>query len=204
MKDAGFPEIKTFGALMRFAITLEEYCESTYARVAETGGPDAMKQALNELEKIHQNVGGARRLLPLFGELWVPHIIGGNLCFRQDSAEDCIFRQDFGERRKVYTFLCLKEKHAKRKARLEEALRLKLNEVTIEPVSSLNRDEYLVEIGDITRKSMDEAKGLMRKLEEKSQKFYTDSAAYSEPIAREVMRLFQRMAKENGKYLSKL
>jgi hypothetical protein len=146
MKNAGFPEINTFGAMMRFAITLEDFCTKAYASAAEAGGPDEMKQALGEL----------------------------------------------------------RDKHAKRKIRMEETLRLKLNEVTIEPVSSLNREDYLVEVGDITSKSMDEGKALMRQMEETSIKFYNDCAAYSEPIAREVTRIFQRMAKDNGKYLSRL
>jgi len=141
MKEAGFPDINTFGALMRFAITLEDYSAQQYAKAAQAGGSEQMKEALGELQA----------------------------------------------------------KHEKRRLRLEEAFRLKLNEVTIEPVTTLNKLDYLVEVGDITSKSMDEAKALLKKVEETSAKFYTDSAAYSEPIAREVMRLFQRMAKENGK-----
>ena len=146
MKDAGFPDINTFGALMRYAITLEDYCAQMYERAA---GADAL------------------------GEI------------KEQLAE-------------------LQAKHKKRKAKLEEALRLKLNEVTIEPVTSLRKEDYLVEVGDIAAKGLDEAKALMGQVEESSKKFYTDSAEYSEAIAREVMRIFERMAKDNTKFVKKL
>ena len=146
MKSANFPEINTFGAMMRFAITLEDYCTEMYETAAVVEPFGVMKDAFEELQR----------------------------------------------------------QHAKRKGRLEEALRLKLNEVTIEPVSSLKKDDYLIDIGDIKDKSLDEVKELFQKLEEVSAKFYTHSADYSEATAREIMRLFQRMAKDNNKHLKKL
>jgi rubrerythrin len=82
----------------------------------------------------------------------------------------------------------------KRLKRLEQARREMVAEMILESIMGLDGDAYHVDLDP----EADEA-GLLRQaraLEEASARFYQDAAAKM-PI-REVVRLFQRLAQENG------
>ncbi len=146
MKNSNFPQINTFGSMMRYAITLEEFMIESYSKAT-------LHPEFRDKKDIFQN---------------------------------------------------LHKKHQKNKKRLENALRLKLNEITIEPVTSLKGDDYLLEIGDITAEELIDTIDTFKKLEETCSGFYKDSADYSLVIAREISRLFSRFAKDNSKNIGLL
>ncbi len=88
----------------------------------------------------------------------------------------------------------------KRIRRLEQARRELVNEMILESITGLEEEEYRIELdagaGEPERLRQAQA------LEETSARFYRDAAAKM-PI-REVVRLFERLARENDKRLARL
>jgi len=88
----------------------------------------------------------------------------------------------------------------KRLRRLEQARRELVNEMILEPIAGLSGADYQVDLdaggGDEDRLRQ------ARALEETSARFYRDAAAKM-PI-REVVRLFERMARENDRRRGRL
>jgi rubrerythrin len=99
-------------------------------------------------------------------------------------------RAEFAE-----TFAHLAEGSRKRKQRLERARRELVSEMILESISGLDGDAYQVfldpdsDYGEILRQAL--------AFEAASGRFYTDAGAKM-PI-REVVRLFGRLARENGR-----
>ncbi len=95
----------------------------------------------------------------------------------------------------------LAESHQKRYALLEETRQQKLNEMILEPVSGVEREDYLPDV-ELADKAELAAKA--KALEELGAKFYDDLAVVAKELSREASRVYARMAKENGKLLKKL
>ena len=83
----------------------------------------------------------------------------------------------------------------KRVSRLERARREAISEMILEAIVGLDRDAYLVEL-DLQTEDGRVLMGQALALEEAAVRFYLDAAAKM-PI-REVVRLFDRLAREHG------
>jgi len=88
----------------------------------------------------------------------------------------------------------------KRARRLKQARRELVNEMILESIAGLEAEEYQVEL-DAGAEEPDRLRQA-RTLEETSARFYRDAAAKM-PI-REVVRLFERLARENDKRCARL
>jgi hypothetical protein len=91
----------------------------------------------------------------------------------------------------------LSDVHQKRSQLLEQTRRQKLNEMILEPIHELNRDDYVVEIEQAESAPINELLKMAVNLEEKSAKFYSDSAKVAKSLLAESSRIFQKLAKEN-------
>lgn len=83
----------------------------------------------------------------------------------------------------------------KRVRRLEQARRELVNEMILESITELDEEEYRVEL-DVGAEEPERLRQA-RALEETAARFYRDAASRM-PI-REVVRLFERLARENDK-----
>jgi rubrerythrin len=91
----------------------------------------------------------------------------------------------------------LAEVHQKRYQLLENTRRQKLNEMILEPIHELNRDDYRIEIRDGAGAPLNELFKMAITLEEQSARFYSDSAKVAKSLLAEASRIFQKLAKEN-------
>lgn len=143
LKNSQFPEITTFGSLIRFALELEN-------------------TAINLYE-------GSAKTLPNIAAL---------------------------------PLLC--DVHRKRYQTLELTRREKLNEMILEPIYELKRDDYLIEINGVKNAPAKDILKMAIDLEEQSAKFYSDSANIAKSLLAEASRIFQKLAKENEDNKGKL
>ena len=88
----------------------------------------------------------------------------------------------------------------KRVRRLEQARRELVNEMILESITGLDEEEYRVEL-DVGAEEPERLRQA-RALEETAARFYRDAASRM-PI-REVVRLFERLARENDKRRARL
>ncbi len=88
----------------------------------------------------------------------------------------------------------------KRVRRLEQARRELVNEMILESITELDEEEYRVEL-DVGAEEPERLRQA-RALEETAARFYRDAASRM-PI-REVVRLFERLARENDKRRARL
>jgi len=93
-------------------------------------------------------------------------------------------------------FQKLADIHRARYELLEDTRQQKLNEMILEPVCGLERDEYLPDVdieneADLVRKAV--------KAEENAGKFYTHLSDAARELSREASKVYLRMAKENEK-----
>ena len=88
----------------------------------------------------------------------------------------------------------------KRVRRLEQARRELVNEMILESITGLDEEEYRVELNAGAEEP--ERLRQARALEETAARFYRDAASRM-PI-REVVRLFERLARENDKRRARL
>jgi hypothetical protein len=150
---SSFPEITTFGSLIRFALELEKVATSLYEGSSKT----------------YPNVAA----LPLLADL-----------------------------------------HRKRSQLLEHTRQQKLNEMILEPIYDLNGNNYAVDVNGNSASDLNgndyaltpngnspsALKELIKTaeiIEDKSARFYSDSARLAKSLLAESSRIFQKLAKEN-------
>jgi hypothetical protein len=140
---SSFPEITTFGSLIRFALELEKVATSLYEGSSKT----------------YPNVAA----LPLLADV-----------------------------------------HRKRSQLLEHTRQQKLNEMILEPIYDLNGNNYAVDVNGNSASALKELIKTAEIIEDKSARFYSDSARLAKSLLAESSRIFQKMAKENDDNKSKL
>jgi hypothetical protein len=140
---SSFPEITTFGSLIRFALELEKVATSLYEGSSKT----------------YPNVAA----LPLLADV-----------------------------------------HRKRSQLLEHTRQQKLNEMILEPIYDLNGNNYAVDVNGNSASALKELIKTAKIIEDKSARFYSDSARLAKSLLAESSRIFQKMAKENDDNKSKL
>jgi len=140
---SSFPEITTFGSLIRFALELEKVATSLYEGSSKT----------------YPNVAA----LPL-----------------------------------------LADAHRNRSQLLEHTRQQKLNEMILEPIYDLNGNDYAVDVNGNSASALKELIKMAEIIEDKSARFYSDSARLAKSLLAESSRIFQKMAKENDDNKSKL
>ena len=133
---SSFPEITTFGSLIRFALELEKVATSLYEGSSKT----------------YPNVAA----LPLLADV-----------------------------------------HRKRSQLLEHTRQQKLNEMILEPIYDLNGNNYAVDVNGNSAYALKELIKTAEIIEDKSARFYSDSARLAKSLLAESSRIFQKMAKEN-------
>jgi len=133
---SSFPEITTFGSLIRFALELEKVATSLYEGSSKT----------------YPNVAA----LPL-----------------------------------------LADAHRKRSQLLEHTRQQKLNEMILEPIYDLNGNDYAVDVNGNSASALKELIKTAEIIEDKSARFYSDSAMLAKSLLAESSRIFQKLAKEN-------
>lgn len=95
------------------------------------------------------------------------------------------------------TFKALAEAHKRRGDLLENTRREKLNEMILEPVQDLKRENYLIDTHVPKGVDVKAAARFAAKIEETSGKFYTDAAKVAKTLLAEAARIMDRLAKEN-------
>ncbi|MCX5886248.1 MAG: hypothetical protein NT096_10135 [Proteobacteria bacterium] len=140
---SSFPEITTFGSLIRFALELEKVATSLYEGSSKT----------------YPNVAA----LPLLADL-----------------------------------------HRKRSQLLEHTRQQKLNEMILEPIYDLNGNDYSLNPNGNSPSALKELIKTAEIIEDKSARFYSDSARLAKSLLAESSRIFQKLAKENDDNKSKL
>ena len=133
---SSFPEITTFGSLIRFALELEKVATSLYEGSSKT----------------YPNVAA----LPL-----------------------------------------LADAHRKRSQLLEHTRQQKLNEMILEPIYDLNGNDYAVDVNGNSASALKELIKTAEIIEDKSARFYSDSAMLAKSLLAESSSIFQKLAKEN-------
>src|SRR5512136_2707128 len=94
-------------------------------------------------------------------------------------------------------FMELAESHRKRGKLLEFTRQQKLNEMILEPISDLKREDYM--ISTKTPRSVDAkaAAKFAAAIEGTSSKFYLDSARVAKNLMAEAARIMEKLGKEN-------
>ena len=94
-------------------------------------------------------------------------------------------------------FKAIAENHRKRMRLLEDARREKLNEMVLEPISDIKREDYLLDCDVPKGVDAKRAAVYSAKVEETSARFYTDSSKIARNLLHEAARIMERLAKEN-------
>ena len=102
------------------------------------------------------------------------------------------------------TFKSLSAAHKKRGDLLEHTRREKLNEMILEPIQDLNREDYLVPTELPASLDLKSAAQFASRIEETSAKFYVDSSKVAKMLLAEAARIMDRLGKENMAFKSKL
>jgi len=95
------------------------------------------------------------------------------------------------------TFKALSAAHKKRGELLEFTRQQKLNEMTLEPISELKRENYLIDTHAPKGADVKQAAAFASRMEATSAKFYSDSARVAKPLTAEAARVMDRLGKEN-------
>jgi hypothetical protein len=101
-------------------------------------------------------------------------------------------------------FSALSAAHKKRSDVLEHTRREKLNEMILEPIQDLDRDDYLIEVSVPVDLDMTGAKAFTSTMEETASRFYLDSSKVAKSLLAEAARILERMGKENQANKSKI
>jgi hypothetical protein len=94
--------------------------------------------------------------------------------------------------------------HAKRINQLEKIRREKLNEIMLEPITGLDGDNYDFKLDGSDNRTIGEIIETASDIEVKGGMFYSDSARICKSFSNEVMRIFERLSRENGDFLEDL
>jgi len=98
----------------------------------------------------------------------------------------------------------LAEIHKKRVSSLENMRQQKLNEMILEPIQDMKRENYLIDTKVPMVSDAKQAAKVAMKIEETSSKFYTDAAKSAKSIMAEATRFMDKLAKDNLAYKTKL
>lgn len=94
-------------------------------------------------------------------------------------------------------FRTLVASHKKRGELLEDTRQQKLNEMILEPIQDIRREDYLIDTKVPVGADAKEAAAFAASIEETSARFYSDSAKVAKTLLHEAARVMERMAKEN-------
>ncbi len=95
------------------------------------------------------------------------------------------------------TFRALSAAHKKRGELLEFTRQQKLNEMILEPISEIKRENYLIDTKTPKGADVKTAAMFAAKIETTSAKFYADSARIAKNLMAEAARVMDRLGKEN-------
>ncbi len=87
--------------------------------------------------------------------------------------------------------------HKKRGDLLEHTRQQKLNEMILEPIQDIKKEDYLVDVNVPAGLDVKAAASFAAKIEETSARFYMDSARVAKNLLHEAARVMERMGKEN-------
>jgi hypothetical protein len=102
------------------------------------------------------------------------------------------------------TFKALAAAHKKRGDLLEHTRREKLNEMILEPIQDLKREDYLIDTKVPAGADLKAAARFAGKIEETSSRFYLDSSKVAKMLLAEAARIMERLGKENQANKAKL
>jgi rubrerythrin len=98
----------------------------------------------------------------------------------------------------------LAETHKKRGAMLENMRQQKLNEMILEPIQDMKREDYIIDTKVPKVSDAKAAAKVAMKAEETSAKFYADASKSAKSIIAEAYRVMDKLSKDNLAYKSKL
>ncbi|HJX04927.1 MAG TPA: hypothetical protein VJ489_03820 [Thermoplasmata archaeon] len=98
----------------------------------------------------------------------------------------------------------LAETHKKRGKALENMRQQKLNEMILEPIQDMKREDYIIDTKVPKVSDAKQAAEFAMKAEEVSAKFYVDASKSAKSIMAEATRFMDKMAKDNLAYKGKL
>lgn len=98
----------------------------------------------------------------------------------------------------------LAEIHKKRGAMLENMRQQKLNEMILEPIQDMNRENYIIDTKVPKVSDAKQAAKVAMKAEEISSKFYADASKSAKSIMAEAFRVMDKLSKDNLAYKNKL
>lgn len=101
-------------------------------------------------------------------------------------------------------FKALSAAHKKRGKLLEDTRREKLNEMILEPIQDIVRENYIIDTKIPAGLDVKGAAKFAAGIEATSAKFYTDSAKIAKMLLAEAARIMDRLGKENLSNKSKL
>jgi rubrerythrin len=94
-------------------------------------------------------------------------------------------------------FKDLAEAHKKRGLMLENMRQQKLNEMILEPIQDMKREDYIIDTKVPKVSDAKQGAAVAMKAEETSSKFYTDAAKSAKSIMAEAYRFMDKLGKEN-------
>ncbi|MBN1678012.1 MAG: hypothetical protein JW880_05680 [Candidatus Thermoplasmatota archaeon] len=95
------------------------------------------------------------------------------------------------------TFKAMAEAHRKRGDLLEHTRQQKLNEMILEPIQDIKKQDYLIDTNVPAGVDAKAGAAFAAKIEETSARFYSDSSKVAKSLLHEAARVMERMAKEN-------
>jgi hypothetical protein len=95
------------------------------------------------------------------------------------------------------TFKALAEAHKKRGVLLENTRREKLNEMILEPIQDIVREDYLIQTKVPPGVDVKGAAKFVADIEGTSARFYADSAKIAKMLLAEAARIMDRLSKES-------
>ena len=102
------------------------------------------------------------------------------------------------------TFKSLAAAHKKRGELLEFTRQQKLNEMILEPIQDMKRENYLIDTNTPKEVDVKGAASFASRIEETSAKFYLDSSKIAKNLMAEAARIMEKLGKENQANKAKL
>jgi len=94
-------------------------------------------------------------------------------------------------------FKALSAAHKKRGELLESTRQQKLNEMILEPIQDMKREDYIIDTKTPKGADVKAAAQFAMRIEETSARFYLDSAKIAKNLMAEAARIMERLGKEN-------
>lgn len=122
-----------------------------------------------------------------------------------EKAASQIFKNSSGlcEDATKRVFEDLAREHARRASLLETVRQQNLNEMILEPIADLSRDDYPVEEW-LEKVSAQLSVESAQRIEEISRRFYLDSSEKAKSVLAEAARTFEKLGKENVTFFQRL